>query len=285
MSINHITKLVFLGTGPSSGVPNLHCLTTKQCKNCLNQKNKRTNVSLLIECKNNTILIDCTKDFYSQYSAYLTKSKKNDKSMDAKCVVPSNNHYFYPTILITHEHADAILGLDYIRQMVPKIIKTKLYSDKKTGEYLKKHFGYLFHESARSKTVNGAMEYNEMEDKQIYNINGVSVLPFHVEHGLGSVALAFFIENKILYVSDCSNFDTVIQCNPEILIIECTTFDGYAYGHSNFFDALKLIKRLNPIKTYLVGMSHTIDYNEMVEEVNKYNHDICVAYDGMEIDI
>ncbi|KAM0678518.1 hypothetical protein BDAP_000920 [Binucleata daphniae] len=333
MSINQITKLVFLGSGPSSGVPNLHCLATKRCKNCLNTKNKRTNVSLLIECTNGLLLIDCTKDFYTQYKNYLLKKIRNDmkkeenmqinnhacceidckhnnngdckacnKNGNAECKKihtttqkpididdKSNKMYeqniYYPKILITHEHADAVLGLDYIRQTTSRNFTTKLYSDKKTGDYLKNHFSYLFVKSTQNTTNNGAIEFNEIESNKTMYVDDIEILPFHVEHGNGTVALAFLIENKILYVSDCSNFDTVIDCVVDILIADCTTFDKFSYGHSNFFDVIRLIKRLKPKKTYLIGMSHLIDYDELVVEVKKYAYDIHVAYDGLEVEI
>ncbi|KAM0676320.1 hypothetical protein GVAV_000285 [Gurleya vavrai] len=261
-----IKKIIFLGTGPSSGVPNLHCLSSNKCKNCLT--NRRTNVSILIETNEKPILIDCTKDFYTQYYNYLSKS---------------NNSNLFPTVILTHEHADAILGLDYLRQTVPRNFKTEIYSDEKTINYLKNHFSYLFRDSYQNQTVNGAFYPKLLNLNKENKISNLSVLPFHVEHGKNCFCLAFLIENKILYVSDCSNFDTVPIYEIEILIVECTTMDGKAYGHSNFNDCLKLIERIKPKKTFLVGMSHLIDYDELCKKVEDLESKIIVAYDGMEI--
>ncbi|KAG2622166.1 hypothetical protein PVAP13_3NG279500 [Panicum virgatum] len=109
------SSLVFLGTGCSSAVPNARCLIQPPdppcpvCSQSLSvppelNPNYRCNTSLLIDyCRDEGahkyIIIDVGKTFREQVLRWFVRHK-------IPCV---------DSILLTHEHADAILGLDDIR--------------------------------------------------------------------------------------------------------------------------------------------------------------------------
>jgi phosphoribosyl 1,2-cyclic phosphodiesterase len=98
------SKLIFMGTGTSSGIPLVSCLTKpeKTCKTCLdaikpNSKNSRRNTSILLQKKVDgefkNVLIDCGKFFF--HGALNLLPKFNVQRIDA--------------VLLTHEH----LGLNF----------------------------------------------------------------------------------------------------------------------------------------------------------------------------
>ncbi len=87
------TKLTFLGTGTSQGIPVIGC----HCPVCSSsdQKDKRLRSSALIEHQGLKILIDAGPDFRQQLL------REGVDNLDA--------------ILITHEHKDHTGGLDDVR--------------------------------------------------------------------------------------------------------------------------------------------------------------------------
>ena len=88
-----MTSINFLGTGTSTGVPEIGC----QCEVCNSKDNrdKRLRTSVLIKHQGKTVLIDCGPDF--RYQMIRSKTIHID------------------AVLITHEHYDHIGGLDDLR--------------------------------------------------------------------------------------------------------------------------------------------------------------------------
>ncbi|KAL2930671.1 hypothetical protein RDABS01_036081 [Bienertia sinuspersici] len=113
------SSLIFLGTGCSSAVPNAMCLIQPShppctvCSQSLSippdkNPNYRGNTSLLIDyCQSSGehsyILIDVGKSFREAVLRWFTFHK-----------IPRVD-----SIILTHEHADAVLGLDDIRAVQP----------------------------------------------------------------------------------------------------------------------------------------------------------------------
>ncbi|EJW03092.1 hypothetical protein EDEG_02527 [Edhazardia aedis USNM 41457] len=304
MKKNKVNSIVFLGTGPSSGVPNLYCLTSNPCSNCLDKSNKRTCVSLLLETNTKPIIIDCGKDFKHQYERYLLEmhsSIKKCKLGMLKSNKESKNHYEcsenlckyenyskLPSVLLTHCHADAILGLDSLKQMTPNNLNLPIYSDQPTLDYLDLCFGYLFHKNVYSKTISGPLKKINIKVDQINTIEDVEIVPFYVEHG-DSKCLGYKIDNRIVYISDCSSIDQdevyKLIFNIETLILECTSIDILTFGHLRLKDSIKIIDRIKPKKTYLIGMSHTVDCTELKGILKNFPYDIEIAHDNLRIDL
>jgi len=106
-----LKKLVFLGTGTSSQIPLIPCLTQSpvSCAVCVSgrdpaSKNRRRNTSLALTIEDSTgtertVLIDCGKSFYDGALAFF----------------PVNGITSLDGLILTHGHADAILGLDDLR--------------------------------------------------------------------------------------------------------------------------------------------------------------------------
>ena len=83
-------KLIFLGTGTSTGIPTIG-IERPVCYSD-DIKDVRTRSSVLLQINNKNILIDCSPDFRQQ----MLRSKIS--KIDA--------------ILFTHEHSDHTAGLD-----------------------------------------------------------------------------------------------------------------------------------------------------------------------------
>lgn len=120
---NQQLELIFVGSGSSSGTPNIRC-AMDGAENCLacrfaladpDSKNNRGNPSILIKVprrdlggysgdaarNHQTILVDVGKTF--KRGALKWFPKFGITAVDA--------------VILTHEHADAILGLDDLREV------------------------------------------------------------------------------------------------------------------------------------------------------------------------
>ncbi|MFI3240907.1 MAG: MBL fold metallo-hydrolase, partial [Bacteroidales bacterium] len=86
-------EIEFLGTGTSTGVPQLRCC----CEVCTSddKRDNRLRASAIVRVNNHSILIDCGPDFRAQIL------RASDSDLDA--------------MLITHSHYDHVGGVDDLR--------------------------------------------------------------------------------------------------------------------------------------------------------------------------
>ncbi|KAF9270572.1 hypothetical protein L218DRAFT_849070 [Marasmius fiardii PR-910] len=187
---NHSAELIFLGTGTSSSVPSISCLTqppdaeTPGCTTCLStlkpegKKNIRRNTSAVVKVKDKsgqtiTIVIDAGKTF--QAAALEWFPKFGLRRIDA--------------LLLTHPHADAMNGLDDLRGWtLGGSIQdhVDVYLSQTTFQEVKRSFPYL----VAKEFASGGGDVPEfiwhiIEDGVPFEINetGVFVTPFSVQHG------------------------------------------------------------------------------------------------------
>lgn len=158
------TEFVILGSGVSTGLPRISCIirptSEYRCTVCHDalhtpdSKNRRCNVSALIRAAGRTVLIDCGKTIRESTMRHFPSLKV--RNVDA--------------IVLTHGHADAILGLDDARdiQMAPprlvvgnevrygKVDPTPVYLNQPTMAVCKNVFPYLM--PPEGPTANAAEE-------------------------------------------------------------------------------------------------------------------------------
>ena len=88
-------KIVFLGTGTSTGNPEIGC----QCEVCTSKdpRDWRLRASILVETEGKRILIDCGPDFRWQ--------------------MITNKIYSFDAVLVTHEHYDHVHRTLHLRDI------------------------------------------------------------------------------------------------------------------------------------------------------------------------
>ncbi|MQL81707.1 hypothetical protein Taro_014171, partial [Colocasia esculenta] len=212
------SSLVFLGTGCSSMVPNAVCLIQPSdppcpvCSQALSvppqrNPNYRCNTSLLIDyCpdddEHNYILIDVGKTFREQVVRWFTYHK-----------IPRVD-----SIILTHEHADAVLGLDDIRAVQPfsptnDIDPTPIYLTQFSMDSISVKFPYLVPRKLREgEEVRRVAQLDwriiESDHKKPFTASGLQFVPLPVMHGEDYVSLGFLFgeKSKVAYISDVSRF-------------------------------------------------------------------------------
>ncbi|TFK30749.1 hypothetical protein FA15DRAFT_630022 [Coprinopsis marcescibilis] len=183
-------ELVFLGTGTSSSLPQIACLTappesaTPPCRTCLStvtpagKRNIRRNTSAALRTTGRdgqpvTIVIDAGKNF--QAAAVEWFPKYNLRKIDA--------------LLITHAHADAMNGLDDLRGWTLRgAIQSHIdvYVSSDTFTEVKRSFPYLVSKEFASGGGDvPEFKWHIIEDRVPFEIGetGVKITPFAVHHG------------------------------------------------------------------------------------------------------
>ena len=255
-----VMKITFLGTGTSQGVPVVAC----NCVVCLSKdiKDKRLRVSLLIETRGKTIVIDTGPDFRQQML------RENVTDIDA--------------VVYTHEHKDHMAGLDDVRAFNFKKEQKEipLYGDERVCNAIKRDFYYAF----TKKKISGVplISMNEITNNS-FHIGDISLQPVLGLHYKLPV-FGYKIEN-FLYITDVKTIPekelSKFQ-NLDVLVISALRKEKHI-SHFNLEEALAFVTSVKPKKTYLTHISHLMGTHEEVSQELPPN--ISMAYDTLQIQL
>ena len=299
-----MTKLTFLGTGTSQGVPIIGC----QCEVCksADSKDKRYRSSALVEYEGMTILVDAGPDFRSQMLAY------DVRHLDA--------------ILLTHNHKDHTGGLDDVRSFnYIDRQAAEIYCEERVLKTLRNDYAYAFAEHKypgapewhihliderpfRVEALHGKGELEWVHDIGFFyrqpdgslkpSDNAVqeashehpNIIPIRGLHGQMPV-LGFRFGN-IAYITDMSELPEAEL--EKLQGLEHVTLNTVSYHphHSHFSldEALALAERIGARHTWLTHLSHAFPRHEKfcaeLKEIcaeRKIKSIVQPAYDGLTI--
>ena len=263
-----LVKLTFLGTGTSQGIPVIGS-THPVCLSS-DPRDKRLRSSVLISWEKNNYVIDCGPDFRQQLLNTLSRKQNNEQC------------FTLDGILFTHEHADHVAGLDDIRPFVFKQGDIPLYGSKRVLENLAHRFEYIF---AKENRYPGAPSVNTqlITDNTPIVLNGFEVQPIKVMHG--KLPIYGYRFGKLAYLTDVKTIaDSELEKlkGVEVLIINALRTEVHS-THLNLEEALQLIARINPKRSYLTHISHYLGFHAEVEK--RLPENIFLAYDNLTITI
>ncbi len=252
-------KLTFLGTGTSTGVPELGC----KCEVCTSRdpRDARLRCSALLESENTSILIDCGPDFRAQML------RADVSRLDA--------------LVLTHKHYDHIAGIDDLRPFASQRV-FPIYANDDTSRQVRTMFPYCFGEVKYPGVPN--IELHSIEDMQPFVIGDVEVEPICVHHAaLPIVAYRF---GKLAYITDMSRIEPLELeklKGVEVLVINALRYSKPHRSHQTVLEALQVVDSLSPSETYFTHMMHHIGLHAKIEKCLPKN--VFLAYDGLEIEI
>lgn len=251
-------ELKFLGTGTSTGVPQIGC----QCDVCksTDTKDKRLRASALLSINNHNILIDCGPDFRTQIL------NCNSPHLDA--------------LLITHSHYDHVGGVDDLRPYC-KNVDFPIYCKTDVSENLHQHIPYCFVRHPYPGVP--SFKIHRINPNRSFKIDDIKVTPLPVMHY--KLEILGFRINNFAYITDARSISqkTINRIKGvDTLVINALRIKEHL-SHFNLEQALEIVNAINPRITYLTHLSHQMGFHEEVEKTLPEN--VKIAYDGLTITI
>lgn len=225
-------KVTVLGTGTSQGVPVIAC----GCRVCRSSdpRDNRLRCAILVEEGETQFLIDAGPDFRQQMLTHKVTS------LDA--------------VLLTHEHADHIFGLDDIRSFNwIRQAPMDIFCEKRVAENLKTIFNYAFAEIKYPGTPQ--MELKTI-DGDPFHVLDIRVTPIRLYHH--KLPVYGFRIGNFAYLTDFNRIEEqeIAKLKGVEVLIICALRKKPHISHLNLAEALSLVERIAPEKTYLTHMSH-----------------------------
>jgi len=257
-----MTRLRFLGTGWSHGVPTIGC-TCDVCSEA-HPKNRRRRPSVQLVTENTSVVIDVGPDFRDQVLSF------GVSHLDA--------------VFITHAHADHVMGLDDIRRFTWKRKDPLgLYAAPETLSRLKDLLPYAAPTRSPGKAV-PQVAFTTWNHP--VSVGSLTFTPFPVPHGdLECRGVRIDTpEGSIGYVPDCSDLPPTIRDHLrelDVMILNALRFTPHP-NHLTLERSIQLLKEIGALSSYITHMGCPIDYNVVSPTLPPR---IKLAYDGLQLDL
>lgn len=251
-------RITVLGSGTSVGVPTIGC----DCAVCRSNdpRDKRLRPSVLLQFGGHDVIVDATPDFRAQVLRLgLTK-------LDA--------------ILLTHAHADHILGLDDVRPFnYRRATPIPVYGNAETLGIVKRVFQYAFAEGPRESS-SPKLDLVEISTAP-FEALGMTFTPVPIRHGSGTVFGFRF--GRVAYLTDHS--DIPDESLPLLWDLDVLFLDALRHKphktHTTVADALAWAERIGAKRTFFTHMCHDLGHAET--ELG-FPANVRLAYDGLELE-
>jgi phosphoribosyl 1,2-cyclic phosphate phosphodiesterase len=225
-----------------------------------NPKNNRTRSSIIFLGPTGNLLVDCTPEMRIQ----MTRERIYD----------------IEAVLITHSHADHVMGMDDLRSIcmktrlpVPVITLPRYQND------IRRIFPYAFEEYPPGVFV-PRFEFRDVTAD--LKVGGLSFRTFLVEHGpLPVVGLRV---GDLAYITDVSGIPEAARReldDLDVLIIDAVRIRPHP-NHFHFAKAIEVAQEIGARKTFLTHLSHDFDH----DLTNASLPDgIELAWDGLRLNV
>lgn len=257
-------EAVILGSGTSNGVPTLGVEYSESF--LANPKNWRTRPSLLLRGPEGNLLVDCAPEMRLQ----LLREKVD----------------MVHAVLITHTHADHIMGMDDLRSYC---LKSKadmpIYTLPQYADDIRRVFAYAFKEFGPGIEV-PRFDLREMPDLANGALNltlcGLHLRLFLVWHGPWPV-IGLRVGN-FAYVTDVKTIPPEAEAELqglETLILDAVRIRPHP-NHMHFDEAVEWAVRIGAKQTYFNHLSHDYDHDETNASLPPA---IQLSFDGQVVEV
>lgn len=253
-------RVTILGSGTSTGIPEIAC----DCSVCIDAKkggkNNRLRASILLQFDSKTVLIDTSTDFRQQMLRY------DIKHIDA--------------VLLTHGHFDHIGGIDDVRPLNFCSKKSlDVYATKSTGDELMRQFSYIFDKKRNGSTC-PEVDLHIIERE--VGLFGKRFILLPIKHG--TMDVVGFRIGDFAYMTD---FNYVPESTKKLLkgvktIILSAVRHLKGKPHMTHFtleQSEEFAKEMGAKNVFYTHISHDIDHRKEKPSIG------ALAYDGMELEV
>jgi phosphoribosyl 1,2-cyclic phosphate phosphodiesterase len=264
-------EILFLGTGTSHGVPMLDCMLGNyaHCPKgvCLaaatDKKHARTRSSIMVGYNGKHVLIDVSPDFREQ------TLREKVARIDA--------------ILLTHKHADHIMGIPDLRSYDRILGKPiDVYGSAETIDQIKITFDYVF--DPATYVGGGIPRIKEHIISDRFSLFDMDITPIPVTHGSLKECFGYRIGN-LGYVPDVKEISSESKAKlkgVEVLILNCLRDVRPHPTHLLLDQSIALAREIRPKQCYFIHLCHDIHYQldkKMLDDWMEF------SYDGLQISL
>jgi phosphoribosyl 1,2-cyclic phosphate phosphodiesterase len=187
-------------------------------------------------------------------------------------------------VLLTHGHADHILGFDDIR---PYNIRQKsampVHASLETIAILKRTFSYVFDNLPSVSTIPQVI-LKPIEGP--FEVIGMEIIPVPAVHGdMGVLGFRFGGAAYLTDFSELPESSKPLLGDLDDLIIDALRDIPHPM-HQTVDQALELIRELKPRRAWFTHIAHELPHAETVARLAKAGYsNVSLAYDGLQFEV
>ncbi len=261
--MNHL-EITFLGTGTSTGIPEIGC----RCDVCTSDdsRDQRLRTSIWIKTAEESLIIDTAPDLRQQC---------------LRAQIPN-----VTGVLFTHLHADHFFGLDDLRRynMIQKN-NIDAYLPYFMEENFRQVFGYTLRPAPKGVTVPEISL--KLIDTETIPFKDLAIKPLKIWHGSEEIRAysILFGNKKIVYMTDCKvipdeTLKEIMNC--DLFIVGAIWRNRHKHvKHFDLEDALNMAEQIQAKEVYLTHFSHLMEQHAVFS--SGLPQHVSAAYDNLKL--